>query len=248
MPQRRDPGLDRFLLDGERVVVDVRQHWGVLAGPVAVVTAGLFLVLWVDAHIRLDGGPLAQALWLLWFASVGWMLFQVLQWRHDRFIATDKRLLLDYGIFTTKVAMMPLIKVTDMSFRRSVPGRIFGYGQFVLESAGQDQALRQIDWVPNPDHTYRVICAEIFGVTGDSSADEDDTVRYERDAGLGGSRVREESFSRPIPVGEHEVESPIRRSGASLFPSGEVVYRSDEERRRSRGADTGPIVPPASEE
>jgi membrane protein YdbS with pleckstrin-like domain len=248
MPQRRDPGLDRFLLEGERVVVDVRQHWGVIAGPIAIVTAGLFLVLWVDAHVRLDGGPVAQALWLLWFASVGWLLFEVLQWRHDRFIATDKRLLLDYGVFTTKVAMMPLIKVTDMSFRRSVPGRIFGYGQFVLESAGQDQALRQIDWVPDPDHTYRVICAEIFGVIQDRSAAEDDAVKYGRDRARTGSGVREESFSRPIPVREHEVESPIRRSGASPFPSGEVIYRSDEERRRSREADTGPIVPPPSGE
>ena len=143
--------------------------------------AGLVVVLWVDAHVRLDGGPIARALWLLWFGSVGWMLFQVLQWRHDRFIATDKRLLLDYGIFTTKVAMMPLAKVTDMSFQRSVPGRVFGWGRFILESAGQDQALRQIDWVPDPDHTYRLICAEIFGVLDDGLGEEDDN----RPAGRG---------------------------------------------------------------
>ncbi len=180
MPRRLDPSLDRFLLPGERVVVDVRQHWGVIAGPVAIVVVGLFFVLWVDAHVRLDGGPIARALWLLWFGSVGWMLFQVLQWRHDRFIATDKRLLLDYGIFTTKVAMMPLAKVTDMSFQRSVPGRVFGWGRFILESAGQDQALRQIDWVPDPDHTYRVICAEIFGVL-DEVDGEDDNGAGERD-------------------------------------------------------------------
>jgi len=171
MPQRRDPSLDRFLLPGERVVVDVRQHWGVIAAPVAAVLAGLFVAMWVDAHVRLDGGPIARALWWVWFAALGWLVFQILQWRHDRFIATDKRLLLNYGLFTTKVAMMPLSKVTDMSFQRSVPGRIFGWGRFILESAGQDQALRQIDWVPDPDHTYRVICAEIFGALDDDGDD-----------------------------------------------------------------------------
>ena len=60
--------------------------------------------------------------------------------------------------------MMPFIKVTDMSYHRTVPGRIFGYGEFILESAGQEQALRKVEWVPHPDATYRIICAEIFGL------------------------------------------------------------------------------------
>ncbi|MEP6629516.1 MAG: PH domain-containing protein [Lapillicoccus sp.] len=200
MPRRLDPKLDRFLLPGERVVVDVRQHWGVIAWPVTAVLAGLVVVLWVDAHVRLDGGPIARALWLVWFGAVGWMLFQVVQWRHDRFIATDKRLLLDYGIFTTKVAMMPLAKVTDMSFQRSVPGRVFGWGRFILESAGQDQALRQIDWVPDPDHTYRLICAEIFGVLDDGLGEEDDN----RPQGHGG---------RDDPDGPDGPDGPGGRDG-----------------------------------
>ena len=40
--------------------------------------------------------------------------------------------------------MMPLTKVTDMSFKRSFPGRLLGYGEFIVESAGQDQALRNV--------------------------------------------------------------------------------------------------------
>ena len=188
MPPRRDPSLDRFLLPGERVVVDVRQHWGVIIGPVASVVAALVVVLWVDANVRLDGGPIARGLWWIWFVALGWLVFQILQWRHDRFIATDKRLLLNYGLFTTKVAMMPLSKVTDMSFQRSVPGRVFGWGRFILESAGQDQALRQIDWVPDPDYTYRVICAEIFGVTDDEDGDNGDNRNNGDDGDDGGPR------------------------------------------------------------
>lgn len=260
MPRRRSPNLQRFLLDGERVVVDVRQHWGVIARPVGYTALALILVLWVDAQIRLDGGPIARLLWLAWFGMLGWMGWQILQWRHDRFIATDKRLLLDYGLFTRKVAMMPLIKVTDMSYRRTVPGRIFGYGQFVLESAGQDQALRTIDWVQHPDATYRIICAEIFGVPQNyRMTDPGQDARYQDDrtggspaspvqpvakpfnsgadgSGTGGSPVKESwSFSRAIPLHERGSSSPIR--------SGEVIYSSDAERRRRRMADTGPIPP-----
>jgi hypothetical protein len=58
--------------------------------------------------------------------------------------------------------MMPLSKVTDLSYNRSVAGRLFGYGEFVLESAGHDQAMRTVPWLPSPDALYRLICAEIF--------------------------------------------------------------------------------------
>ncbi len=241
-----DPKLDRFLLPGERVVVDVRQHWGVIAGPVAAVAGGLVVVLWVDAHVRLDGGPIARALWLLWFVSVGWLLFQVWQWRHDRFIATDKRLLLDYGIFTTKVAMMPLAKVTDMSFQRSVPGRVFGWGRFVLESAGQDQALRQIDWVPDPDHTYRLICAEIFGVLDEGLGDEDDN----GGAGRGGPRP---AGPTPGPLGAAPVVSggPVRSYGDdgrwSASPIAPGYSRAIPLRRRGPHADGDPHSDPDSD-
>ncbi len=306
MPERRDPSLDRFLLPGERVVVDVRQHWGVIIGPVAAVVAGLIVVLWVDAHVRVDGGLVARGLWWIWFAALGWLAFQILQWRHDRFIATDKRLLLNYGLFTTKVAMMPLIKVTDMSFQRSVPGRVFGWGRFILESAGQDQALRQIDWVPDPDYTYRVICAEIFGVIGDGDDVDDAHPRRRRgsggpedpdgfedpdgpadpdddggsgpggDGGLGGwsglggfgrrgGRRREQPRTpvvSPLGPSSGQEESPIQerdashsraipihrpsgagasRRGAAPTPRAETIYSSDDQRRRRRTADTGPI-------
>jgi membrane protein YdbS with pleckstrin-like domain len=270
MRRRRDPNLQRFLLEGERVVVDVRQHWGVIALPVLYTLAGLFVTMWVDARIRVDGGLFARALWLLWFVLLGWMLFQVAQWRHDRFIATDKRLLLNYGLFTQKVAMMPLIKVTDMSYQRSVPGRVFGYGRFILESAGQDQALRRVDWVPHPDVTYRIICTEIFGVPSRervTDPDRDDGYLEDGTGGpaapapvvspLGGAVVRTAgpgvfggSGGSGMRSGGSAVDErwsysqaiPLHQYGDSApMPSGEVIYSSDAERRRRRMADTGPI-------
>ena len=265
MPRMRDPGLQRYLLEGERVVVDVRHHWFVIARPVALTVGALAVVLFVDARIRVDGGGAARLLWLLWFGMLGWMAWEVAQWRHDRFIATDKRLLLNYGLIVKRVAMMPLIKVTDMSYERSVAGRIFGYGQFILESAGQEQALRTVDWVPHPDATYKIICSEIFGVpafyritdpgrevpiveddgTGGSPAENPSSAanslgRAEHSASMqtSGSPIEERwSYSRAIPLHQVGHSSPI--------PRGEVIYSSETEQRRRRMADTGPIPPPA---
>lgn len=154
--------LIRYLLDVERVVVAVRRHPVQVFEPVASAVAGVALVLWLQTQVSADYGIVRDALWVLWSLLLVRALLRLWLWREDWFVATDRRLLLAYGILTRKVAMMPLAKVTDMSYNRTPLGRLLGYGEFVLESAGQDQALRVISWLPSPDALYRVICAEIF--------------------------------------------------------------------------------------
>ena len=157
------PGhLTRYLLHGEQIVVAVRRHPAQVFEPVASAVAGLAVILWLQTRIPPDLGLLADVLWPLWALLFGRALIRLWLWRVDWFVATDSRLLLTYGIVTRKVAMMPLMKVTDMSYNRSLLGRVVGYGEFVLESAGHDQALHVVSWLPNPDALYRLICAEIF--------------------------------------------------------------------------------------
>jgi membrane protein YdbS with pleckstrin-like domain len=91
------------------------------------------------------------------------LVWRLLQWREEWFVVTDRRLLLRSGIITRRVAMMPLIKVTDMSYSRPPVGRLLGYGQIVIESAGNDQALRRIRHLPHPDALYLDICELLFG-------------------------------------------------------------------------------------
>jgi len=67
------------------------------------------------------------------------------------------------------VNMMPLSKVTDMSFQRSATGRILGYGEFIVESAGQDQALRNVRFLPYPEQLYLEVCGLIFKDKDESS-------------------------------------------------------------------------------
>lgn len=163
-PEPPQGGTRRYLLDGESMIIAVHQHWAKVAEPVLTAVAGLVVVLWIGAITPASLGLVSDLLWWAWFAVLARMAWKLLEWRHDWFVATDKRLLLTYGLITRKVAMMPLTKVTDMSYTRSPAGQLLGYGRFIMESAGQDQALRSVNWVPDPDHTYRAICAEIFGV------------------------------------------------------------------------------------
>jgi hypothetical protein len=60
-----------------------------------------------------------------------------------------------------------------MSFRRSFPGRLLGYGEFIVESASQDQALRNIEYIPYPEQLYLLVCGMLFPSSADDAEDDD---------------------------------------------------------------------------
>src|SRR5215207_9277290 len=176
--RRGSRDLDRYLLDGEKLVAAVHQHWAKISGHLAAAFAALLLALYLDFELPRSAQPVSTVAWWVFIGVLIWAGFHVFMWRYDWFVATDKRLLLFHGLITRRVSMMPLIKVTDMSYTRTVPGRMLGYGRFIMESAGQDQALSAINFVPDPDHHYRAICAEIFGVEDSERVHEVGEVPY----------------------------------------------------------------------
>ncbi len=116
---------------------------------------------------------------VLWGVLMLRLVWEAINWAVDYFVITSERILLTSGVFTRSVAMMPLSKVTDMSFHRSFAGRLLGYGDFVVESAGQDQALRRIDRIPYPEQLYLVVCGRIFK---DAAVEEEE---FDDEAGIG---------------------------------------------------------------
>ncbi|TQM64641.1 PH domain-containing protein [Humibacillus xanthopallidus] len=226
-------GLEPILLPGEKLVTAVHAHWVSVAEPIVSMFLGLIVAIWVDSNVTHSTQAVGTIVWLGFIFLVLRMLWQLADWHHNWFVATDKRLLLRYGIITHKVAMMPLIKVTDMSYVRSIPGQFLGYGRFVLESAGQDQALREIKWVPHPDETYRAICAEIFHIApppgpvdgDDADPDLDDFGDTGGPGGPGapgaGGSTGYGGYPGAVPGGYVPPVSPItttRQSSDSAYP------------------------------
>ena len=152
----------RVLLPHERRVITVRFHPAVLIKPVALALAGLAVAGLLSTIARLDNTDALVVIWLLWLILLIHLLYKIYVWLEDYFVVTSQRLLLATGVITKEVKMMPLSKVTDMSFNRSAMGRLLGYGTFVVESAGQDQALRTIDHLPYPEQLYLEVCGLIF--------------------------------------------------------------------------------------
>jgi uncharacterized membrane protein YdbT with pleckstrin-like domain len=151
----------RILLPHERRVITVRFHPAILIRPVAEALGGLALAGLLTTLFHL-GSTLLLIIWLAWLILVVRLLFSIYQYLEDYFVVTSARLLLATGVFRKTVNMMPLGKVTDMRFERSPIGRLLGYGTFIVESAGQDQALRNINHLPYPEQLYLEVCGLIF--------------------------------------------------------------------------------------
>lgn len=228
----------RYLVAGERVVIAVRYHWVTIVEPVASALLGLALVLWVGATIPAEFVAVADILWWLWFAVLARTLFLLWEWRRTWFVGTDRRLLLTYGVIVRRVAMMPLSKVTDMNYGRSLLGRILGYGTFTMESAGQSQALSKIDFVPDPDTHYRAMVSEIFrGPTSTPPADPDEDLEAAQEAGEPDSLFDADGVF--LPEGADDGVERVRLEGDEDFdheenPRTALKRRRAAQRRRQR--------------
>jgi len=159
--------VNRYLLPHERQVITVHQHPAVLIRPIFEVLVGLAIAGWLTTVFAKNNGIALLIIWILWGILFLRLAVKVFEWGETYFVVTSQRFILATGLLTRKVNMMPLSKVTDMSFQRSTMGRILGYGEFILESAGQDQALNKIDHLPYPEQLYLEVCGLIFKDSGD---------------------------------------------------------------------------------
>lgn len=152
----------RYLLPSERPVIEVRRHWAFVAADTLQSFVLLLIGLFVMRVFDGTGLPETLAVYFTVFVVIRWAWI-IADWWVEKFIVTDKRVLLVTGIAYRKVAIMPLIKVTDLTYNRSPTGLMFGYGEFVVESAGQDQALSNIKFIPRPEKLYIQMSELLFG-------------------------------------------------------------------------------------
>jgi uncharacterized membrane protein YdbT with pleckstrin-like domain len=170
-PAARVPAeVSRYLLPHERSCIAVRKHPAELAGPLLLAVGGL-----VAAGELTRRSVRPKIVWGGYLSVLLYSLERVAAWQATYFAVTDVRMVLVSGFMVRKVAMMPLARVTDMSFRRSALGRLLGYGEFIVESAGEEQALRTINFLPYPDQLYLEVCGLVFpGAVAETQQDQDD--------------------------------------------------------------------------
>jgi len=130
-------GFPEDILDsGETVVHNLRPHWRKVAFPVILVPIVVGLASYgitaVDNHIVRYIILAAALIILIW-----WSLRPYLFWLTTRYVVTDRRVLMRDGVLSRTGRDVPLTRVNDVSFKRTIIERMFGSGTLVIESAGE---------------------------------------------------------------------------------------------------------------
>lgn len=146
-------------MDDEHVLLEARRHAATLVKPF-VVTA-----LWIAGALVVgmlvtprDGRDLVDtAVGVVAGVAIVRFVWKLFSWRAARYVVTNRRLFQVSGVLTRKVASMPMTRMTDLTYKRPILGRLLGYGEIVVESAGAEQGMQTLDHLPHPDDFYRTI-------------------------------------------------------------------------------------------
>lgn len=155
--------VQRYLADTEVNALGGQKHWAVMIEPVVTTVVGVLLCFWLIARIPTDLGPVRSILAVSIIVFIGRLAWLWLEWRINLIFITGKRIIYVHGFITRNVSMMPLSKLTDMRYVRTPVGQVLDYGTFIVESAGQVQALSKLSPIPDPDASYRHVQNLLFG-------------------------------------------------------------------------------------
>ena len=251
-------------------MVDVRQHWGVIALPVLYTLAGLFVTMWVDARIRVDGGVFARGALAALVRPPGLdgvpgrpVAARPVH-RHRQAPPAQLRAVHPEGrddaahqgdrhVVPTLGARADL-RLRPVRPRERGPGPGAASGRLgpaprrhVPDHLHRDLRRAQPGAGDRPRPRRRVPRRRDRWLTGGTAAAGGQPAGRCRGAGgrtewAGRIGYAVRAGPRSTSAGRYSQAIPLHQYGDSApMPSGEVIYSSDAERRRRRMADTGPI-------
>src|SRR5215208_4079682 len=162
LPTRARKDVAKYLLPEERAVVATRRHWAVLIEPTIKFLPVFLIGAWLllldpDNRVSSSAGLIVIAGALLYYG------LRVGEWWMRHFIVSTRRVLLTSGVIVRTVTLLPLRRITDLTWKETLLGQLLGYGTFRFESAGQQHALSEITYLPPADQLYRQVSGLLFG-------------------------------------------------------------------------------------
>lgn len=132
------------LQKGEKVLLVTHGSWTTLIVPVLVAIAGLVASYFIGFIERY--GWIAAVLGLLY------LLIRYANWNANIWAVTNFRVIDEVGLLSHFAKESPLDKINNVSYKQTVMGRIFNYGDVVIQTAAQVGATTYL----NVNHPRRL--------------------------------------------------------------------------------------------
>ena len=148
------------LNEDEDLVVDQRPHWSMLAAPliqliVLVVLATLGIVLLSFMAYWTIFIPLGLFLFLLVR-----LVLRLAKYRGSHLIVSTERLIYISGVIGRRVQEIPILQISNLSFRQTLFERLFGFGSLEVDHAGEDGRVL-IRLVRRPQLIVRLLSSQM---------------------------------------------------------------------------------------
>jgi len=140
-----------LILPDEKVIFRTHPHWLIFAGPEVCVGILTFLLIKYPPFLLEGIDPnLVLRIWLVLggaLAFAGLVIF--LGWLCTNYYLTNLRLIDERGIIGKRIMSLPLKRIQDVKCQFGIWGRIFGFGDLEIESAGTYGKIT-FHFIPSP--------------------------------------------------------------------------------------------------
>ncbi|MEM8922248.1 MAG: PH domain-containing protein [Actinomycetota bacterium] len=126
------------LNDDEQLILDLRPHWWYFAPQIAVLVA--VIALGVVSLLFGWPTPVLLVVAVLLLAALGWFAVRYAIWTSTNFVITSDRLINRSGLLRRQGIEIPLERVNTVFFKQTIFERMLGFGDLVIESAGEQGA------------------------------------------------------------------------------------------------------------
>ena len=153
----------KALGEDEVILTTLRTHAKVLVGAALVLLVAALGGGFAAAMMPASWQPVGYILLAAVLAMVltVWVLAPFLRWRTSTYTITSRRVITRKGILNRSGHTVPLARITDVSYERSLLDRLLGCGTLRLRTAADGQALTLPD-VPDVEKVQLMLTELLF--------------------------------------------------------------------------------------
>lgn len=159
----------KLLGDGEYVEIHVRTHAKELVVPALVLILLGAAVGFASALMPTEFTPIGQYVVIIVavILAIIWVLKPFLRWWSTTYTVTNRRLITRSGVFNKIGKDLPLARINDVSYERSLSDRMFGCGTLNIQTASDGGTITLRD-IPDVQTVHVAMSELLFGeVDGD---------------------------------------------------------------------------------